>query len=96
MWAAGLNGGSSSVFWSAANMERAAAYGTTLDQTLIGGLLNAGGESTPYWLWKVASATFAANADGTAIKVGLEAGNIWRTIELPILNFRNVPISYIP
>jgi hypothetical protein len=96
LWAAGLNGGSNSVFWSgSANMERASQLGTNLESTPIGALMNAGGENTPYFLWKAASATFAANADGTAIKVGVEAGNIWRTIEQPILNLKDVVINYV-
>jgi hypothetical protein len=33
---------------------------------------------------------------GTAVKVGLKEGNIWRTIEKPILNWRNISIRYIP
>jgi hypothetical protein len=48
------------------------------------------------WLWKAASSSFSANAEGTARKVGAEAGTIWRTIEQPILNFRNIVINHIP
>jgi hypothetical protein len=35
------------------------------------------------------------NADGVALKVGIQEGNIWRTIEQPILNLRNIPIDHI-
>jgi hypothetical protein len=52
------------------------------------------GQKLPYWVWKVASATFAANAKGTAIKVGATTGKIWGGIERPILNFRKIPIDY--
>ncbi len=97
LWAAGLNGGTNSVFWSGpGNMQRAAQLGTNLESTSLGSLMNYFGDKTPYWLWKVASATFAANADGTAIKVGVEAGNVWRTIEQPILNLRGIPMTTVP
>jgi hypothetical protein len=97
MWSAGLNGGANSVFWSGAgNAERAAQLGTSLERTPIGSLLNRLGDKVPYPVWKAASATFAANARGVAVKVGAEAGNIWRTIEAPILNFRNIPINIVP
>jgi RHS repeat-associated protein len=96
-WAAGLNGGANSVFWSGSgNMLRAQAYGKSLEMTLIGRAMNFAGEKTPYWAWKAASATYAANASGVATKIGEKAGNIWRTIEQPILNLRNIPINVVP
>ncbi|MCG3116645.1 MAG: PKD domain-containing protein [Candidatus Manganitrophus sp. SA1] len=97
IWAGGIYGGANSVFWSGpGNMARAAEIGTSLETTPIGSILTAFGESIPYPIWKLASATFAANVRGTAIKVGVEAGNIWKTIEQPILIFRNIPIRYVP
>ncbi|WP_198289826.1 RHS repeat domain-containing protein [Teredinibacter turnerae] len=96
-WAAGLNGGARSVFWSGTgNMERAASMGVSLERTFIGSMMNRAGDRVPYFMWKAASATFAMNASGSAIKVGQYSGNIWRTIEQPILNFRNVPFSVVP
>lgn len=77
-------------------MIRAAQYGTTLERTPIGGILNSLGDAVPYPVWKAASATFAGNASGTAIKIGTSSGNVWRTIEQPILNWRGVPIRYLP
>ena len=53
-------------------MARAANYGTTLEKTLIGSILNRFGDKVPYSVWKAASATFAGNAKGTAIKVGYQ------------------------
>ena len=97
MWPAGLNGGASSVFWSGTgNMQRAASLGRSLESTPIGALMNQLGGKTPYWMWKAASATYAANARGVAIKVGVQPGTIWRTIEQPILNARKIPIKVVP
>jgi RHS repeat-associated protein len=98
-WAGGLVGGSNSVFWSGRGAAaRAAQYGTSLERTPIGATLNWLGQSVaiPYPVWQVASATFAANARGSAIKVGAEAGNMWRTIEQPILRVRNIVINHVP
>jgi len=40
-WAAGLNGGTRSVFWSGAgNLERAGAIGISLERTPIGSLMH--------------------------------------------------------
>ena len=58
--------------------------------------MNQLGGKTPYWMWKAASATYAANARGVAIKVGVQPGTIWRTIEQPILNARKIPIKVVP
>ncbi len=96
-WAAGLNGGTRSVFWGnrALNMERAKAFGTTLEKTLIGRPLNAIGRWVPDPVWKFASYTFANNARGTATKVGGDVGRIWNAIEKPALEARRVLIRYI-
>ena len=95
-WAAGLNGGAKTVFWSGTgNLGRAGKLGTSLERTPIGALMNKIGEPVPYFMWKAASATFAANAKGTAIKVGAKQGNIWSKIEKPILEFRNIPVKQI-
>lgn len=97
LWAAGLNGGQKSTFWSGpGNQLRAKQHGTILESTPIGILMNAFGSRTPYWIWKIASATFAANARGTAIKVGIQNGNIWRTVEQPVLNIRSIPVNLVP
>lgn len=97
LWAAGLNGGTGSVFWSGpGNMQRAAQLGRSLESTPVGAAMNYFGANTPYWMWKAASATFAANAKGVATKVGTQPGNIWRTVEQPILNVRKISISVVP
>ncbi len=96
-WTAGLYGGANSVFWSGAgNLQRAANLGRSLESTPIGWVMNRFGERVPYWMWKAASATYAGNVRGTAIKVGAQAGNLWRAIEAPILNWRNIPIVVVP
>lgn len=77
-------------------MQRAAQLGRSLERTPVGWAMNKLGERVPYWMWKAASATCAANARGTAVKVGTEAGRIWRTIEAPILRWRNIPVSVVP
>ena len=84
-------------FWSGEGaMERAAHYGRTLEKTPIGAVLNKLGDKVPYAVWKTASATFAANARSAVLKVGIKQGNIWRTIEKPILNWRKIPIKQVP
>jgi uncharacterized protein RhaS with RHS repeats len=96
-WTGGLSGGSGSVFWSGEGaMARAANYGTILEKTPIGSVLNRLGDKVPYAVWKAASGTFAGNAKGTVIKVGAKQGNIWRTLEKPILNWRKIQIRNIP
>lgn len=95
--AAGLNGGSRTVFWSGAgNADRAASMGISLERTLIGGLMDRYKQHVPYWGWKAASAVFAANARGTALKVGVAEGNIWKSIEKPILQWRGIPFNVVP
>mgnify|MGYP001300114037 FL=1 len=97
MLVSGLNGGSSSVFWSGSgNMERAAALGRSLESTPIGSLMNAVGDDVPYWGWKAASCIYACNASGTAIKVGLQEGTIWQSVEQPILQWRGIPYNTVP
>lgn len=96
-WTGGLYGGAKSVFWSGkGSMARAMKLGTNLEKTPIGAIMNRFGDKIPYHIWKAASATFAGNVKGTAIKVGVRQGNIWRTIEKPILNWRNISITYVP
>ncbi len=78
----------------------AEGLGTTLEQTPIGGamdyLANTAGVNLPNWLWKAASATFAANADGTATAAILSTNpaSVWATIESPILAWRAIPIVF--
>lgn len=103
MWAAGLNGGSKSVFWSGfqqgARYSAEALGGTTLEQTLIGGALdtihNGFGWKLPGALWDAASATFAANAS-EATAVIRAAGATWSTIEKPILAWRGIVPTLLP
>lgn len=47
-------------------------------------------------VWKVASATFAANASGTATAVVLTESttSVWATIEAPILAARGIPVVF--
>ncbi len=94
LWAGGLNGGSNSVFY-AGNGARglAADVGTTIDQTLIGGFLDSLGAAVPKPVWKLASATFAANATDPALAVILYASptSIWNT-EAAILAWRGISV----
>jgi RHS repeat-associated protein len=93
----GLSGGSRSVFWSGAgNMERAGMMGRSLERTPIGSVMNRFGNRVPHWGWKAASCVYACNASGAAIKVGVQQGTIWRTIEQPILQWRGIPIKTVP
>jgi hypothetical protein len=100
LWAAGLNGGSNSVFWSGyqqgARGIAESLGGTTLESTPIGSVLDFASNTlgipglTP--VWNAASATFALNAAGTADAVILAEGATWTSIELPILTWRGIPI----
>ncbi|MBK7727759.1 MAG: hypothetical protein IPJ33_04440 [Gammaproteobacteria bacterium] len=93
----GLNGGARSVFWSGeGNMERALSMGRSLESTPVGSVMNRFGSRLPGWSWKAASSIYARNASGTAIKVGLQQGRIWSTVELPILVRRGIPITTVP
>jgi RHS repeat-associated protein len=101
LWPAGLNGGSKSVFWSGYFFDAkttAEALGTTLTQTPIGAALEylqyTRGIPIPDFVWKLASATFAANVKGSAVAVIRYGGEVWTTIESQILEFRNIPIIY--
>ncbi|MDZ7858414.1 RHS repeat-associated core domain-containing protein [Sphaerotilus sp.] len=92
---AGLSGGTNSVFWSGAgNLQRAASLGRSLESTPIGSLMN--GRIQAKWAWDAASAIYAGNARGTAIKVGTQAGRTWTNVELPILTQRGIPITIVP
>ncbi|HMB57997.1 MAG TPA: RHS repeat-associated core domain-containing protein [Arenimonas sp.] len=96
-WTAGLVGGSRTVFWSGAgNAARAGRIGISLERTPIGSVLNTFGKRVPYPLWKAASATFAGNATGTAIKVGTAEGSIWLSVEKKILEWRGIPYKVVP
>jgi len=70
LWAAGLNGGTGSMFY-AGNGARALAFdsGTTIDQTLIGSILDSMGAAVPRPIWQLASATFEANATDPAAAI---------------------------
>ncbi len=98
-WAAGLNGGANSVFWSGHGARVAASsLGTTINKTIIGRALASFGSHVPRFVWQVASATFAANAKGVA-KAVIRYNNprsIWLTIEKRILDWRSIPIRYSP
>jgi len=97
VWAGGLNGGANSVFWSGeGGMAKAAQLGITLEKTPIGAILQWIGSKTPYPVLQAASATFAANARGIAIKAGAKQGYTWRSIEKPILKWRNIPVNNVP
>jgi RHS repeat-associated protein len=100
IWPAGLNGGSNSVFWSGFEYGAktiAETLGKTLTKTPIGAALEylqyGRGIPIPDFVWKLASATFAANAKGSAIAVIRYERDAWR-IESQILEFRNIPIIY--
>jgi len=103
LFAAGLNGGSNSVFWSGYSQgaqKAAMELGTTIEKTPIGKTMdfvhNQVGLKIPDSMWKAASATFAANAKGTATAVvrSNNPASVWASIEQPILNFRQVPIVF--
>jgi len=101
MWAAGLNGGSNSVFWSGYSQgARGVAEGlggTTLESTPIGAALDYASNSLGIPglgpVWSAASATFAANASGTASAVIFAEGSTWASVEALILAFRGIPID---
>jgi hypothetical protein len=94
---AGLNGGTASTLWhgGATAASNAAAIGTVVSDTLIGGILDAAGVENPL-IWKAASAIYAANIDGVAIAVvegEVEEGSVF-ALERAILNWRGIPIIY--
>jgi hypothetical protein len=94
LWAAGLNGGSASMFY-AGNGARGLAFdaGMTIDQTLIGSMLDSMGAAVPRPVWQLASATFAANATEPAAAIILYAGptSIWN-MEAAILAWRGISV----
>jgi RHS repeat-associated protein len=97
IWSAGLNGGANSVVWQGyaqGAKAEAQALGLTLDKTPIGGVLDALDNALhlPQPLWALASATYAGNASGTVQSVVRGIGEIATRIELPILNWRNIPV----
>lgn len=97
IWAGGLSGSLRSVFWSGdGGMAKAAELGINIEKPPIGAILQWVGSKIPYPVWQAASATFAENVRGSAIKVGLKQGYTWRNIERPILNWRNISIKTVP
>ena len=93
MWAAGLNGGTKSVFWAGRGASAdAATMGTTIAKTPIGAILNGLGIESRL-VWAPASATFALNASGTATAVirHVAPESLW-IMERAILNWRGIPI----
>ena len=97
IWSAGLNGGANSVIWQGYNQgakAEAQALGMTLDKTPIGAVLDSLENIVhlPQPIWGIASATYVGNASGTVQSVIRGVGEIATKIELPILNWRNVPV----
>lgn len=95
IWALGLNGGDSSVFWAGRGASAIAdTLGTTITQTPIGAILDGLGVENRF-VWTVASATFAANASGTvdAVINYVSPESIWN-VEQAILNWRGIPIVF--
>jgi RHS repeat-associated protein len=97
-WSVGINGGANSVIWQGFNQgakTEAQALGVTLEKTPIGGLLDLISNNigqVPQPIWKIASATYAANASGKVQSVVRGAGEIATKIELPILKWRNIQV----
>jgi hypothetical protein len=65
----------------------------TIDQTLIGSMLDSMGAAVPRPVWQLASATFAANATEPAAAIILYAGptSIWN-MEAAILAWRGISV----
>jgi hypothetical protein len=111
-WTGGLSGGARSVFYSGGRGAEAAKMGRTIGKTLLGRVFNkvdaAAGkvlgrpraERVMRPVWIAASATFALNAKGVAIKVGriVPDKSIWK-IEKQILDSsflkKAIPVRYI-
>jgi RHS repeat-associated protein len=97
MWAAGLNGGANSVFWSGRGAAKLAVESglMPIQHTAIGSLLNAAGVESRF-IWSLASATYAANASGTATAyiTYFNPEAIW-TLEQAILELRGVPFRVL-
>ena len=86
------------MFWAGRGASATAAQlGTTIARTPIGYTLNSlasvGVESR--MVWRLASATFAGNARGTATAVirNLRPESLWH-VERAILEWRRIPIVY--
>ncbi len=97
-WTAGLVGGANSVFWAGRGASvTAAQLGTTIARTPIGYTLNALGSVgiESRLAWRLASATFAGNARGTATAVirNLRPESLWH-VERAVLEWRRIPIVY--
>jgi len=97
IWSTGLNGGANSVVWQGyaqGAKTEAQALGLTLDKTPLGGVLDSLDHVVhlPTPVWGLASATYAGNASGTVQSVVRGLGEIATRIELPILNWRNIPV----
>lgn len=98
IWSVGINGGANSVIWQGYKQgakREAQALGITLEKTPIGGLLDFLSNNiahVPLPIWKIASATYAANAAGKVQSVIRGAGEIATRIEVPILKWRNIEI----
>jgi hypothetical protein len=101
----GLSGGTNSVFWSGYSKGAQGAaqeLGTTIEKTPVGIILDKALNSdfanmfipgaVKNEVWKTASGMFAANADGTALAVIRNAGQVWTNIESKILISRGVSI----
>jgi hypothetical protein len=91
-WAAGLNGGSMSMFWSG-NGARQLAFdaGMTLDQTLIGSIADSLPFNLPPPVWNAMSATFALNATEPAAAIIFSEGPT-RALEARILAWRGISV----
>jgi hypothetical protein len=95
LWAAGLNGGANSVFWSGRGAGQiAATLGMPIQNTAIGAALNWAGVENPF-IWSLASATYAMNASGAPMAVVTYANpeSIW-TLEQAILDLRGISYTY--
>jgi hypothetical protein len=91
----GLNGGTSSMFYAGDGSWALAfdAGGTTIQQTLVGSILDSMGAAVPRPIWQLASATFAANATDPAAAVLLYVAptSIWNT-ESAVLAWRGISV----
>lgn len=68
-WAAGLNGGTNSVFWAGRGADTVAqTLGMPIQNTAIGLALNWAGVENRL-IWSIASGTYALNAIGAPIAV---------------------------
>lgn len=101
IWTAGLNGGTTSVFWAGPGTQLVAeGYGgIAISQTPIGGLLAFadGFGLVSKSVWVSASTTFAMNAQGVATAVLNRpwATTIWSQTESRILAARNILVNVV-